>query len=57
LYSKLDFSDIPEITNQDIVDEKIKSLVKTEIPLSSEIREWIDTKNIKLGEFAAKLIQ
>ncbi|HZK08562.1 MAG TPA: hypothetical protein VFC92_10220 [Bacteroidales bacterium] len=54
---KIDFSDNPEITDQDFVDGKVKWFVKTEIPLDAEIREWIGTENINLGEFAAKLIQ
>jgi len=54
---KIDFSDNPEITDQDIADGKLKWFVKTEIPLDAEIREWIGTENINLGEFAAKLIQ
>jgi len=54
---KINFSDNPEIMDQDIADGKIKWFVKTEIPLDAEIREWIGAENINLGEFAAKLIQ
>jgi hypothetical protein len=47
---KTDFSDNPEITDQDFADGKVKWLVKTEIPLNAEIRKWIGTENINLSE-------
>ena len=54
---KIDYSDIPEITDDDIASGKIKWTVNAEIPLDNEITEWIKKENINLNEFAAKLIR
>lgn len=54
---KIDFSDIPEITDKDISDGKIKWTVNADIPLDKEVTDWLSKENININEFAAKLIR
>ena len=54
---KIDYSDIPEITDKDIATGKIKWTLNAEISLDSDVREWIKTENININKFAAKLIK
>ena len=54
---KIDYSDIPEITDEDIASGKIKWTLNAEMPLDNEIKEWIKAENINVNEFAAKLIR
>jgi hypothetical protein len=53
----IDFSNDPDITDQDITDGKIKWIVKAEIPLENEITAWIKKENININDFAAQLIR
>ena len=55
--TKIDYSDIPEITEKDIESGKIKWTVNAEIPLEKEITDRINKEGINLSEFAAKLIR
>ncbi len=54
---KIDYSDIPAITEKDIESGKINWTIKTEIALEKEITDWIKKENINVGEFATKLIR
>jgi len=54
---KIDFSDIPEISEKDILDGKIKWTVNADIPLDKEVTDWLLKENININEFAAKLIR
>lgn len=54
---KIDYSDIPAITDEDIASGKIKWTINAEIPLEKEISDWIKKEDINLNEFAAKLIR
>ena len=54
---KIDYSDIPAITDEDIKNGKIKWTINTEIALEQEITDWIKKENINIGEFAANLIR
>ena len=54
---KIDYSDIPEITDKDIEEGKIKWTMNAELNLDNDIRDWIKKENINLNEFAAKLIR
>ena len=54
---KIDFSDIPEISEKDILDGKIKWTVNADIPLDKEVTDWLMKENININEFAAKLIR
>ncbi len=54
---KIDYSDIPEITEKDIESGKIIWTIKTEISLEKEITDWIKKENINVSEFATKLIR
>jgi len=55
--TKIDYSDIAAITDEDITSGKIKWTVNAEIPLEKEITDWIEKENINLNEFTAKLIR
>jgi len=52
-----DFSDISKITDEDILEGKIKWAINANIPLDKEIADWIRKENINVNEFAAKLIR
>jgi len=54
---KIDYSDIPAITDKDIQSGKIKWTINAEIPLEKEITDWISKEDINISEFAAKLIR
>ena len=54
---KIDYSDIPAITDEDIKTGKIKWTINTELALEQEITDWIKKENINIGEFAANLIR
>ncbi len=55
--SKIDFSDIPELSENDIENNRLIPTISAEIPLDEEIRDWIKKENIDIGEFTAKLIR
>lgn len=55
--SKIDFSDIPEITDEDLATGKICWKVNADIALNKEVSDWIRRENIDVSEFAARLIQ
>lgn len=55
--TKIDFSDIPAITDDDINSGKIKWIVNAQIPLDNEISNWIKTQKIDLNELATQLIK
>ena len=54
---KIDYSDIPEITDNDILTGKLIPTIVAEIPLENDIREWIRKENINISEFTARLIR
>jgi len=53
----IDFSDDPDITDEDIETGKIKWIVNTEISLESEISNWIKLQNIDLSQLTTQLIK
>lgn len=53
----IDFSDIPEITDEDIETKKIIPVVIAEIAIDNEIQEWMRKEKINLNQFSAKLIK
>lgn len=53
----IDFSDIPEITNEDISSGKIKWTISAEIPLDKEIQDWLKHENIDVNTFLSRLIR
>ena len=55
--NKIDYSDIPAITNEDIESGKIKWTINLEIPLEKEITDWIKMEDINISEFTARLIR
>ena len=54
---KIDYSDIPAITDADIENGKVQWTLNTELSLEKEIQDWIKKENINISEFAAKLIR
>ena len=54
---KIDYSDIPAITDDDIESGKIRWTINTELALEKEIADWIKKEDINVGEFAANLIR
>jgi len=54
---KIDYSDIPAITDEDIESGKIVWTINAELALEKEITDWIRKENININEFAAKLIR
>ncbi len=52
----IDYSDIPEITEEEFIPEKIKFLMDAKILLSKEIKLWIDNENIDVNKLASELI-
>ncbi len=55
--NKLDYSDIPPITEEDIATGKIKWIINAEIPLESEISNWIKKQNIDINQLTTQLIK
>jgi hypothetical protein len=55
--SNLDYSDIPPITDEDIETGKIKWIINAEIPLESEISNWIKIQNIDINQLTTQLIK
>ncbi len=53
----IDYSDIPPVTDDDIVNGKIKWTINAELSLEKEIADWIKNENININEFATKLIR
>ncbi len=54
---KIDYSDIPAITDEDIETGKIRWIVNAEIPLEQEISNWIKVEKIDLNELVTQLIK
>jgi hypothetical protein len=55
--TQIDFSDIPELTDEDLSSGKIGWTVTAEIPLEKEIQDWIKSENIDINRFVSKLIR
>jgi hypothetical protein len=53
----IDFSDDPDITNQDIESGKIVWNVKTSLPLDKEIKDWIVNENVDINSLLVKLVR
>ncbi|MBN2778950.1 MAG: hypothetical protein JXR36_15030 [Bacteroidales bacterium] len=53
----IDYSDIPELTQDDINSGKVIPYINAHIPLENEIREWIKKENINIGELTGNLIK
>ncbi len=54
---KIDCSDIPEITEEDINSGKIQWIAINEFPIDPEIRNWLSKQNIKLNELLPFLLK
>ncbi|MBK6623169.1 MAG: hypothetical protein IPG32_20750 [Saprospirales bacterium] len=52
----IDYSDDPEITDEDLKTGRIKWVVKAEIPLHDDIRTWVKKEKIDLDKLLARLI-
>ncbi|NER02664.1 MAG: hypothetical protein F6K17_08505 [Okeania sp. SIO3C4] len=53
----IDFSDDPDITDEDFETGRLKWLNAEEIPLEQEIKDWLAAEQIDTQELAAKLIR
>lgn len=54
--ASIDFSDNPEITDEDIKTGKVKWVERVEVPLHEDIRKWIKKEKIDLPHLLEKLI-
>ncbi len=55
--TKIDYSDIPEITDEDIESGKIKWIHKAEIPIRKEVEDWIKQEKININILLADLVE
>lgn len=55
--AEINFSDDPDITDEDIKSGKIQWINTTEFPIDEEIRIWLLKENIKLNELIPQLIK
>jgi len=53
----IDYSDNPEITDEDIAAGKIKWIRKAEIPLHKEVEDWIKKEKIDFNALVAELVE
>ena len=53
----IDYSDIPEITEEDIKTGKIKWIYKAEIPMRQEINDWIKHEKIDINNLLTDLVE
>ncbi len=54
---KIDYSDIPTITDEDIESGKIKWIHKAEIPIRKEVEDWIKKEKIDINILLADLVE
>lgn len=54
---EINYSDIPPITDTEIMSGKIKWTISAELAIEKEIAEWIKKEDINVNEFAARLIR
>lgn len=52
----IDYSDSPEITDEDLKTGRVKWLERVEVPLHDDIRTWIKKEKIDLSHLLARLI-
>lgn len=55
--NKIDYSDIPPVTDNDIAEGKIEWTLLAEITLEEEIAEWLKKEDIDINKFAGDLIR
>jgi len=53
---KLDYSDIPAITEEDIESGKLERVYTTEIAVKEEVAQWLTKSNIKLDDLVVQLV-
>jgi hypothetical protein len=54
---KIDYSDIPPITDEDIENGKIKWIHKAEVPIRKEVEDWIHKERIDINILLADLVE
>ena len=54
---KIDFSDDPDITDEDFETGKLVWNVKTYLPLDKELKDWITKEKIDINKLAVKLVR
>jgi hypothetical protein len=55
--STIDFSDDPDITDEDIETEKISWMLNTSLPLDNEIKQWIKQEKIDINKLLSQLVK
>jgi len=53
----IDFSDIPEIKQEDIESGKIKWIYKAEIPIRKEINDWAKDEKVDMNKLIKELLE
>jgi hypothetical protein len=54
--SAIDFSDDPDLTDEDLATGKIKWVVKAELSIDEEVKVWIQEEKINLNALLADLV-
>ncbi len=55
--NEIDFSDDPDITEEDFATGKLIWNVKTSLPLDKELKDWITKEKIDINKLAVKLMR
>ncbi len=53
----IDFSDDPDITDEDLETGKISWNIKVSLPLDKEIKEWIKSEKIDVNKLLSQLMK
>ncbi len=53
----INYSDIPELTEKDIITGKVTWLYRAEIPLKKEINDWVKREKIDLNKLLSELVE
>ncbi len=54
---KIDYSDIPKITKEDLITGKIKWTYKAEFPMRKEINDWVKHEKIDVNKLLGVLVE
>ncbi len=55
--NKIDYSDIPPITDEDIESGRIKWIYRAEVPIRKEVEDWIKKEKIDINILLANLVE
>ena len=54
---KIDFSDNPDITDQEIKTLQVLKKVNATLPIDNEINEWLKTENVNINKLLTQLLK